>query len=372
MLRFPLAANCQIKKLSSSSSILLVSSAFEPFTPRRNFSYTSTVRSCNCCRCNNTNTRSNGCRIIPNSTTSASFLTSSSSFSSSQPQLVASRRHQAQAGISMSCFGSMVPYQGYVSSDLLAAPVPGGGQHKRGVVTQSDLPFDREVIRVPAYLLHVGDQTPKKMIPLLVRTCLKRFVDDRRHASYISKRLFTMMVGGNPIFKTEDEVKDLMYDVEGANLLITKGLLSTLDIHRLGCALYFNRFECEYKGQKGVAIFPEISFFNHSCEPNVKLEFFWDADTGDYVCSARTMKPVHSGDQLVIHYFPDDMDLPLSRFQRKLQNRWSFTCLCPTCRTRTVLATLAAGAFMMTFFFVPLAAYSVWQRKEKLVEAGMA
>lgn len=273
----------------------------------------------------------------------------------------------------MSAFGSMVPFQGYVSPDILAAPVPGGGQHKRGVIAQADLPFDRELLRVPAYLLHVGNEpTTRKMVPVLVRTCLKRFVEDRRHASYISKRLFTMMVGGNPIFRSEEDVKDVIYDVEGASLLMSKGLITILDIHRLACSIHFNRFDCEYKGQKGIAVFPEVSYFNHSCEPNVKLEFFWDADTGDYVCSARTIKPVHQGDQLVIHYFPDDVDLPLSRFQRKLQNRWSFTCMCPTCRTRTVLATLASGVFMMVFMFVPLAVYAVWQRKEKLIEAGIA
>lgn len=272
----------------------------------------------------------------------------------------------------MSAFGSMVPFQGFVSSDIMAAPVPGGGQHKRGVVTESDLPFDREIMRVPAYLLHVSDKSPRKAVPELVRVCLRRFVEDKRHASYISKRLFTMMVGGNPVFRSEDDVKDVIYDVEGASLLISKGLISTLDIHRLACALHFNRVECEYKGQKGIAIFPEVSFFNHSCEPNVKLEYFWDNETGDFVCSARTLKPVHGGDQLVINYFPDDVDLPLSRFQRKLQNRWSFSCLCPSCRTRTVLATLVSGAFMMAFMFVPLAVYSVWQRKQKLVEAGMA
>ena len=272
----------------------------------------------------------------------------------------------------MSAFGSMVPFQGYISPDLVSAPIAGGGQHKRGVITTADLPYDREVIRVPAYLLHVAEGKPRHMVVPLVRTCLKRFVDDKRHASYISKRLLSLMVGGNPIFRSEDDVRDLILDVEGANLLFSKGLLTTLDIHRLGCAIWFNRVDVEYKGMQGLALFPEVSYFNHSCEPNVALAFSWDVETGDYVCTARTLKPVHAGDQLLIHYFPEAVDEPLSRLQRRFHTRWAFTCLCPQCRTRTVLATLCAAFILMITCFVPLALYSVYQRKEKLVNAGIA
>lgn len=284
--------------------------------------------------------------------------------------LCESRRHlQPPTNIG---FGSLVPFQGFVSNDIIAGSVAGGGQHKRGILALRDLRYDVEIIRVPAYLLHVSDDPPRDQAKALTRILLKRFVEDKRHASYITKRLLALMIGGNPVFRTEDDVRDMILDVEGAPLLFQKGLLTTLDMHRMACAVHFNRTECEYRGQKGIALFPEVAFFNHSCDPNVALNYSWDAETGDYVCTGRTLRPIKAGDQLLIHYFPEAATAPLSRFQRKLQDRWSFTCLCPTCRTRTVLATLAAGVFCMVTVFVPLAVYSVYQRKQKLVNAGIA
>jgi len=80
----------------------------------------------------------------------------------------------------------------------------------------------------------------------------------------------------------------------------------------------------------GWGVWPEASFFNHSCRPNVRKDrigrlwsFTVDIDAG---------KTVQQGQQLCITYLGgDERDLDVAERRKRLQEQWGFRCLCDRC-----------------------------------------
>ena len=80
----------------------------------------------------------------------------------------------------------------------------------------------------------------------------------------------------------------------------------------------------------GFGVWPEASFFNHSCQPNVRKERagrcwrFW-IDAG-----------VSEGEELCITYLGgEEKELDVDQRRRRLHDEWGFTCTCKRCLTES-------------------------------------
>lgn len=80
----------------------------------------------------------------------------------------------------------------------------------------------------------------------------------------------------------------------------------------------------------GFGVWPEASFFNHSCQPNVRKERvgrqwrFW-VDAG-----------VNEVDELCITYLGgEEKELGVDQRRKRLHDEWGFTCMCKRCLTES-------------------------------------
>lgn len=80
----------------------------------------------------------------------------------------------------------------------------------------------------------------------------------------------------------------------------------------------------------GFGVWPEASFFNHSCQPNVRKERvgrqwrFW-VDAG-----------VNEGEELCITYLGgEEKELGVDQRRKRLHDEWRFTCVCERCLTES-------------------------------------
>lgn len=83
----------------------------------------------------------------------------------------------------------------------------------------------------------------------------------------------------------------------------------------------------DYSGEfLGYGVWPEASFFNHSCSPNVKKmreERQW---------SFWTSRDVLEGDELCITYLGgEEKELDMSQRRERLKTEWGFVCGCQKC-----------------------------------------
>jgi len=88
----------------------------------------------------------------------------------------------------------------------------------------------------------------------------------------------------------------------------------------------------------GWGIWPEASFFNHSCRPNVKKErlgrvwVFTVADGGGGGGGESGGEDVKEGEELCITYLGgDERDLDVHARRKKLKDEWGFDCRCQRC-----------------------------------------
>ena len=130
-----------------------------------------------------------------------------------------------------------------------------------------------------------------------------------------------------------------------------QGKVSVMELQKLPQIVEYNRWEVEYRGRKGICLFPEASYFNHQCSPNVEIAILHDSIKG-FTLVATAIKPIKSGEELFISYMPDN-NLPLSRLQLALRKRWGFDCSCIVCRARST----AIFVFALSFVLVPGALY---------------
>jgi hypothetical protein len=76
----------------------------------------------------------------------------------------------------------------------------------------------------------------------------------------------------------------------------------------------------------GYGVWPEASFFNHSCQPNVRKERIGR----QWTFSAS--QDVVEGDELCITYLGgEEKDLDVIRRREKLRDEWGFICYCKRC-----------------------------------------
>lgn len=81
----------------------------------------------------------------------------------------------------------------------------------------------------------------------------------------------------------------------------------------------------ENKEFLGYMLHPEASFFNHSCDPNVKKYRI------DNRMHFQTMNDIKKDDQLCIDYYHVLNDPYLER-QKIMMDNWFFSCLCERCK----------------------------------------
>ena len=81
----------------------------------------------------------------------------------------------------------------------------------------------------------------------------------------------------------------------------------------------------------GWGVWPEASFFNHSCRPNVSKERkgrIWEFRIG----SEEGVRGVENRQQLCITYLGgDERDLDVVERRKRLREQWGFTCQCDRC-----------------------------------------
>lgn len=79
------------------------------------------------------------------------------------------------------------------------------------------------------------------------------------------------------------------------------------------------------KDFEGIGLFPLLSCYNHSCEPNAFVEF---PDSQGKKCVVRASRPIKMGEELSVSYIP--LDLNFYERQAELSN-FQFRCTCPRC-----------------------------------------
>lgn len=75
----------------------------------------------------------------------------------------------------------------------------------------------------------------------------------------------------------------------------------------------------------GVALYPKVSLFNHSCDPDLELLFVKD------VCVARSIRPISKGSPVNIDYGFLFYSSPKSIRQDHLMKQYFFQCQCRAC-----------------------------------------
>lgn len=89
----------------------------------------------------------------------------------------------------------------------------------------------------------------------------------------------------------------------------------------------------ENKEYLGYMLFPEASFFNHSCRPNLRKSRIGNK------MSFKTTVSIEKGDQLCIDYF-NILNEPFNKRQEILSSNWFFNCACERCVEESKLPAL--------------------------------
>lgn len=84
--------------------------------------------------------------------------------------------------------------------------------------------------------------------------------------------------------------------------------------------------ECEYPDFHGTGFFVSVARTNHSCDPNVVMEF----ENGNNVVSCRALRDINEGEELRMSYIgaPSRKSVSMRRAQLK---DYLFHCTCPKC-----------------------------------------
>ena len=78
---------------------------------------------------------------------------------------------------------------------------------------------------------------------------------------------------------------------------------------------------------KGQAIYPIGCLFNHSCRPNLEVQY--DEEINNETLVAYCKAPIAVGDELCISYIDEEMDF--RGRQQQLEEHYLFRCGCPAC-----------------------------------------
>jgi hypothetical protein len=262
------------------------------------------------------------------------------------------------------------PHVGYVSDDIGVSESKLGGPFKRGVFAVRELPYDREIMRIPAFLYFVNDGDVRSRTLKLTHTVLERYAkaeidSDERH--YIDRRVLTMMSGTMPIFAHEDECRTFLKQIPEAWEAYKRKEFDLLFVQKLAMAIEFNRTDVDYRGHPGSALFPEMTLLNHSCEANAKLVLSKDPTTGARTLQIRTLFHIPKDGEVLIDYLDGvaDEDMPLTRKNAFLMERWGFECGCYQCRSRLISAMLLIALGFIVVAGVPCVWYLNYRAKAK-------
>lgn len=76
-----------------------------------------------------------------------------------------------------------------------------------------------------------------------------------------------------------------------------------------------------------LALYYDVSFFNHSCDPNVDFLF-----RDNSICDVRAIKTIALGSEITVDYGVNFYDTPRCQRQEKLNEQYFFECICKPCR----------------------------------------
>ncbi|EPY19217.1 hypothetical protein STCU_09569 [Strigomonas culicis] len=219
------------------------------------------------------------------------------------------------------------PPGGFVTTDIKIDMNPSfGGTYARGVFATREISFGREIMNVPAFAMYISEhkeESLREQVMIITKDVFSKLVyGTPQEKEYIKTRVMTLMSGGVSYFTREKDVFDFAEEVRppgkegticnGASYLLS-GEFSSYDLQKLPLIIDFNRFEVEYRGRRGMCLFTEASYFNHSCEPNVEISVNYNSVKSNFFLSARAVRPIREGEELYIHYMPGN-NLPISRF----------------------------------------------------------
>lgn len=253
------------------------------------------------------------------------------------------------------------PKGGFVTDDIkidMNASI--GGAYARGVFARREIGYGREIMNIPAYVMYIGDSNEEKLrdqVLTLTKEIFTRLVlGTHEEKQYIKRHVMTLMSGGFSYFTREKDVFEFAAEVRaagaegalknGSNYLLS-GEFSSYDLQKLPLIIEFNRYDVEYNGRRGICLFPEAQYFNHQCDPNLEVTITYNSLKGIFFLSARTVRPVREGEELLVNYMPGNT-LPLSRLSLAMKRRWGFECTCVRCKSRGI------GAVTMLFVVVML------------------
>lgn len=305
------------------------------------------------------------------------FPTRAASYRAAGTAIVGSQRWGSSM-MGLHPFGKISPWLGYISNeiDCRESPELYAGRSKRGIFARRDLSYDRQVMHFPALTYYVGDEDLRDKVKGTLRWVIEKMgqeislpEDDRKFTKYVQTRLLNLQVGGRVIFRKQEEVSRFLADIPNGAKLVRDGHITEADVHQLAMAIHLNRFDMEYEGRSGIAVCPEASLFNHSCEPNVALTFHMNLNK-EYVVEARVLKPISKGEQLFISYMPDN-DLPLTRLATAMRKRWSFECQCALCRSRLLAASFFLCVFFLMPVVIPIFLYATGRQAKRARDAGL-
>lgn len=270
------------------------------------------------------------------------------------------------------------PPGGFVTSDIrLDMNASFGGAFARGVFANAEIGYGREVMNLPAYCMYISEsdtQSLREQVLILTREIFSKVVyGTAQEKEYAKSRVLSLMSGGFSYFTREKDVFDFADEIRatgpngafenGTNCLLS-GEFSSYDLQKLPLIIEFNRFDVEYRGRRGICLFPEASYFNHSCEANVELTITYNSAKSNFILSARAVRPIREGEELYVNYMPGN-NLPLSRLALAMKKRWGFECSCVRCKSRAVGAVTVIFVVLLIPIIVYIRRFIVERTKEK-------
>lgn len=270
------------------------------------------------------------------------------------------------------------PPGGFVTDDVkIDMNASFGGAFARGVFAVREIGYGRELMNLPAYCMYISEnetQSLREQVLILTKEIFSKVVcGSAEDQEYVKHRILSLMSGGFSYFTRERDVFDFAEEVRapgsdgairnGSNCLMS-GQFSSYDLQKLPLIVEFNRFEVDYRGRRGICLFPEASYLNHSCEPNVELAITYNSAKNNFFLSARAVRPIREGEELFINYMPGN-NLPLSRLALAMKKRWGFECSCVRCKSRAVGAVTVVFVVLLVPIIVYIRRFIVDRTKEK-------
>lgn len=228
--------------------------------------------------------------------------------------------------------------ESFASEDIGVGESKFGGPGGKGVFTRRALSYDREIMRVRSFVSYVSEEPVSEQALHCVRQTLEIMLASKEGWDYVDRYVMRLQNGTWFPFHTDDETCRFFEGFPTLKFELEKRGRGTEIASLLASKYEMCRWDVKYRDRLGIAIFPEASMFNHTCDANIELEI--KTIGPDFVLIARTTRPIEAGEELFISYIKDD-EVSVTHKQMQLRKRWGFECQCPECRTRSMSAALA-------------------------------